>query len=180
MRLACSTTSRCSIERISLASDFDEERWCSWTVERTSGEFANFAVQVVRLTEHYPKRSRNREVVTWIVTTNLGLSCSEIREAARLLHHGASVRCCPHRRWHGYWRRAANGGIPSARGQPRTHRLFTLSPTQLCLSAKWSQRDTAGARLPMPLIGRWGTSVIDNSIFNIDRLARCEYNPSRQ
>ena len=73
-----------SVERISSSSDFDEQRWCSWTVERTSGEFANFPVQVVRLTEHYPKRSRNREVVTWIVTTNLGLSCSEIREAAHL------------------------------------------------------------------------------------------------
>ena len=73
-----------SIERISSSSDFDDKRWCSWTVERTSGEFADFPVQVVRLTEHYPKRSRDRNVVTWIVTTNLELSCSEIREAAHL------------------------------------------------------------------------------------------------
>ena len=73
-----------SVERISSSSDFDEQRWCSWVVERTSGEFANFALQVVRLTEHYPKRSRNREVVTWIVTTNLGLSCSQTRETAHL------------------------------------------------------------------------------------------------
>ncbi|MFW5955396.1 MAG: hypothetical protein ACOCSK_01505 [Rhodothermales bacterium] len=54
-----------SYKRISCDSDFDKERWCSWTVERTSGEFADFPVQVVRLTEHYPKRSRNRTVVTW-------------------------------------------------------------------------------------------------------------------
>ena len=73
-----------SIERIDSDTDFDQQRWCSWTIERTSGEFADFPVQVVRLREHYPKRSRNRDVVTWIVTTNLTLSCSEIREAAHL------------------------------------------------------------------------------------------------
>lgn len=73
-----------SIERIDSDTDFDEERWCFWTIERTSGEFAGFPVQVARLREHYPKRSRNRHVVTWIVTTNLALSCSEIRQAAHL------------------------------------------------------------------------------------------------
>ena len=87
-----------SIERIDSDSDFDEQRWCSWTMERTSGEFAGFSVQVVRLREHYPKRPRSRDVVTWIVTTNLALSCSEIREVAHLRWRNArttSSSGCP-------------------------------------------------------------------------------------
>lgn len=63
---------------------FDDQRLCSWTPERNSGEFAGVPVQVVRLKEHYPKRFHNRDVVTWIVTTDLALSCREIREAAHL------------------------------------------------------------------------------------------------
>ena len=73
-----------SIEPIASDTGFDRERWCSWTAEKTSGEFAGFPVQVVRLQEHYPKRSSNKHVVTWIVTTDLYLSCREIREAAHL------------------------------------------------------------------------------------------------
>jgi len=73
-----------SIEPIASTSGFDTNRWCSWTVEKTSGEFAGFPVQVVRLQEHYPKRSHNHDIVTWIVTTDLCLSCGEIREAAHL------------------------------------------------------------------------------------------------
>ena len=73
-----------SIEPVASASGFDRERWCSWTAEKTSGEFAGFSVEVVRLQERYPKRHRNCNVVTWIVTTDLHLSCREIREAAHL------------------------------------------------------------------------------------------------
>ena len=73
-----------AVEPVLSCSGFDAERWCSWTAEKTSGEFAGFPVQVVRLQESYPKRSSNKHVVTWIVTTDLCLSCREIREAAHL------------------------------------------------------------------------------------------------
>lgn len=73
-----------SIEPVASTSGFDRQRWCSWSAEKTSGEFAGFPVQVVRLQEHYPKRTHNQNVVTWIITTDLSLSCSEIREAAHL------------------------------------------------------------------------------------------------
>ncbi len=73
-----------AIERIAFSSNFDSERLCSRTVERNSGEFANFPLQVVRLREFYPKRTRNRHVVTWIATTDLSLSAAEIREAAHI------------------------------------------------------------------------------------------------
>jgi hypothetical protein len=76
-----------AVEPIATAKGFDPHRWCSWTVQKTSGEFAGFPVLLVRLEEHYPKRSHNRTVVTWIVTTDLSLSCSEIREAAHLRWH---------------------------------------------------------------------------------------------
>ena len=73
-----------AIDPLSTDSAFDFDRWCSWTLTRTSGEFAGFPVQVARLKEHFPKRSHNRDVLTWIVTTDRSLSCREIREAAHL------------------------------------------------------------------------------------------------
>lgn len=73
-----------AVEPVASCSGFDTQRCCSWTAEKTSGEFASFPVQVMRLQEQYPKRHRNHHVVTWIVTTDPCLSCREIREAAHL------------------------------------------------------------------------------------------------
>ena len=61
---------------------FDKERLCSWHISQTTDTFAAYPVQVIRLTEFYPKRKTNQLVRCWIVTTNLSLSLAEIREAA--------------------------------------------------------------------------------------------------
>ncbi len=63
-----------AIERIAFSSNFDSERLCSWTVERTSGEFANFPLQVVRLREFYPKRTRNRHAVSRLTLNERGIA----------------------------------------------------------------------------------------------------------
>jgi hypothetical protein len=76
---ACSAVDPVHSER-----GFDAQRWCSWSLEKTSGEFAGVAMQIVRLKEHYPKRRKNRHVITWIMTSDPALSCREIREAAHL------------------------------------------------------------------------------------------------
>jgi hypothetical protein len=68
-------------------SGFDVERCCHWSIEITSGEFADFPVQVAHLVEDYPKRKVDRHVECWIVTTELSLLPREIREAAHLRWH---------------------------------------------------------------------------------------------
>lgn len=89
---------------IHTSEGFDSLRWCSWKSETTSGEFAGFPIQVVHVHEYYPKRSTNQTTDFWIVTTDLSLSSSEIREAAhlrwrienntfkRLSHHSGTKR----------------------------------------------------------------------------------------
>ena len=72
------------IDPISTEPGFDLQRCSSWTMEKTSGEFADVPVQVARLQEHFPKRSHNLDVLTYIMTTDLSLSCRENREAAHL------------------------------------------------------------------------------------------------
>jgi IS4 transposase len=63
-------------------SGWDSERGCRWKLRQTLDSFAGYAVQVVQLTETYPKRKRNRIVTSWIVTTDLELPLEEVREAA--------------------------------------------------------------------------------------------------
>jgi hypothetical protein len=60
---------------------FDDVRFCSWRIEKTSGEFAGYPLQVSHLLEDYPKRKKNQHLECWIVTTDL------IREAAHLRWH---------------------------------------------------------------------------------------------
>ncbi len=43
-----------AVEPVACCSGFDTERCCSWTIEKTNGEFAGFPVQIVRLREYYP------------------------------------------------------------------------------------------------------------------------------
>jgi len=63
-------------------SGWDSQRGCRWKLRKTLDRFASYPVQVVQLTETYPKRKRNRTVISWIVTTDLQLSLEEVREAA--------------------------------------------------------------------------------------------------
>jgi hypothetical protein len=63
-------------------SGWDRERGCRWKLRKTLDTFGGYSVQVVQLTETYPKRRRNRTVVSWIVTTDLQLPLEEVREAA--------------------------------------------------------------------------------------------------
>ena len=68
-------------------SGFDDERWCHWNIEIASGEFAGYPVLVAHLVEDYPKRTKNAHTECWIVTTDLSLSSSSLREAAHLRWH---------------------------------------------------------------------------------------------
>lgn len=52
---------------------WDAERGCRWKLRKTLDRFADYPVQVVQLGESYPKRKRNRTVISWIVTTDLEL-----------------------------------------------------------------------------------------------------------
>jgi len=61
---------------------WDAERGCRWKLRKTVDSFAGYPVQVVQLTETYPKRKRDRTVTCWIVTTDLELPLEEVREAA--------------------------------------------------------------------------------------------------
>lgn len=63
-------------------SGWDAQRDCRWTLRKTLDRYAGYPVQVVELTETYPKRKRDRTVTSWIVTTDLGLPLEEVREAA--------------------------------------------------------------------------------------------------
>ena len=66
---------------------FDDVRFCSWRIEKTSGEFAGYPLQISHLLEDYPKRKKNQHLECWIVTTDLTLLPEEIREAAHLRWH---------------------------------------------------------------------------------------------
>jgi IS4 transposase len=63
-------------------SGWDNERQCQWKVRKTVDRFAGYPVQVVELSEHYPKRKQRKRERCWIVTTDLELPLEEVREAA--------------------------------------------------------------------------------------------------
>ena len=63
-------------------SGWDSQRGCRWKLRKTVDRFASYPLQVVELTETYPKRKHNRTVISWIVTTDLQLPLEEVREAA--------------------------------------------------------------------------------------------------
>jgi hypothetical protein len=76
-----------ALDPVQKSSGFDSARWCSWSMKKTSAEFAGFPVNIFFLVEDYPKRKRNAHVETWIVTTDLTLDFLEGREAAHLRWH---------------------------------------------------------------------------------------------
>lgn len=40
----------------SLVSEgFDSDRWCSYLIEQTSGEFAGYPIQILHISKYYPK-----------------------------------------------------------------------------------------------------------------------------
>ena len=72
------------LQPIEQKEGFDSQRCCSWSMKKTSAEFAGFPVNIFFLTEDYPKRKKNAHVETWIITTDLTLDFLEGREAAHL------------------------------------------------------------------------------------------------
>jgi hypothetical protein len=66
---------------------FDDVRFCSWRIEKTSGVFAGYPIQIVHLLEDYSKPKKTQHQDCWIVTTDLTLLPEEIREAAHLRWH---------------------------------------------------------------------------------------------
>ncbi len=76
-----------AVQPVASASGFDPERFCSWTIQKTSGEFAGYPVTIFFLVEDYPKRKDAPQEETCIVTTDLSLSPEEAREAAHLRWH---------------------------------------------------------------------------------------------
>ena len=73
-----------AIDAVETAKGFDSNRWCSWSMKKTSAEFAGYPVNIFFLTEDYPKRIKNTHTETWIITTDLSLEFEEAREAAHL------------------------------------------------------------------------------------------------
>jgi hypothetical protein len=61
---------------------YDENRLCSWRMEKTSDTFAGYPVLVAHLVEDYAKDKKNPHRESWIVTSDCSLSWEEIREAA--------------------------------------------------------------------------------------------------
>lgn len=76
-----------AIEPVEKKRGFDCTRWCSWSMKKTSAEFAGYPVNIFFLVEDYPKRKKNAHVETWIVTTDLTLDFLEGREASHLRWH---------------------------------------------------------------------------------------------
>jgi hypothetical protein len=64
------------------AEGWDNARQCRWKVRKTLDSFEGYPVQVVELTEYYPKRTGRKHERCWIVSTELRLSLEEIREGA--------------------------------------------------------------------------------------------------
>jgi hypothetical protein len=71
-----------AIDPVEEKHGFDSTRWCSWSMKKTSAEFAGHPVNIFLLEEDYPKKHLHTE--TWIVTTDLTLDFQEAREAAHL------------------------------------------------------------------------------------------------
>ena len=76
-----------AIDPVGQARGFDSQRGCSWSMKKTSAEFAGYPVNIFLLVEDYPKRKKNAHVEAWIVTTDLTLDFEEAREAAYLRWH---------------------------------------------------------------------------------------------
>ena len=93
-----------AIDPVEESHGFDSKRWCSWSMKKTSAEFAGYPVNIFLLVEDYPKKKKNAHTETWIITTDLTLDFDEAREAAhlrwqiennefkRLSHHAGTKR----------------------------------------------------------------------------------------
>lgn len=76
-----------AVDPLEAEQGFDSQRWCSWSMKKTSAEFAGYPLNVFFLVEDYPKRKKKAHVEAWIVTTDLSLDFLETREAAHLRWH---------------------------------------------------------------------------------------------
>jgi hypothetical protein len=75
------------VEPVLVREGFDSNRCCKWSIEIVENEFAGYPVQVARLRESYLKRKKNKNVESWVVTTDMSLSPEEMREGAHLRWH---------------------------------------------------------------------------------------------
>ena len=75
------------VEGVETDSGFDYVRLCHWSMKKTSGEFADYPIQIAHLVEDYPKRTKNAHCECWIVSTDISLSSLSLREAAHLRWH---------------------------------------------------------------------------------------------
>ena len=73
-----------AIDPVEKKRGFDSKRCCSWSMKKSSAEFAGYPVHIFFLVEDYPKKKKNAHTETWIVTTDLTLCFEEAREAAHL------------------------------------------------------------------------------------------------
>ncbi|MEW5818284.1 MAG: hypothetical protein AB1798_23210 [Spirochaetota bacterium] len=73
-----------AIDPVAAQQGFDSNRCCSWSMKKTSAEFAGYPVHIFLLSEDYSKRRKNAHTETWITTTDLSLTFEEAREAAHL------------------------------------------------------------------------------------------------
>ena len=64
------------------STGWDAQRGCRRKLRKTLDRFLGYPVQVVELTEHYPKRKQDCTVTCWIVTTDVEQPLEEVREAA--------------------------------------------------------------------------------------------------
>ena len=73
-----------ALDPVEQSKDFDSQRQCTWSMKKTSAEFAAYPVNIFLLVEDYPKRKKNKHVEAWIITTDLSLDFAQAREAAHL------------------------------------------------------------------------------------------------
>ena len=63
-------------------SGFDNQRFCSYTMQATTDTYAGSSVQVIRVCEYSIKRQSRTSF--WIITTDMDLTLAAAREAAHL------------------------------------------------------------------------------------------------
>jgi hypothetical protein len=73
-----------AIDPVDHSHGLDSQRCCSWSMKKTSAEFAGYPLNIFFLTEDYPKRKKDSHIESWIVTTDLTLDFQEARQAAHL------------------------------------------------------------------------------------------------
>ena len=83
-----------AIDPVPQEKGFDSERCCSWSMKKTSAEFAGYPVNIFLLVEDYPEKKKNAHTESWIITTDLTLDFEEATQKQQ----AASARFAPRRK----------------------------------------------------------------------------------